>query len=386
MKRVALLLDAAADLPYPELQDETPLQHARLPFSRNLAAEGQNGSLRRQRREADASRALLAEICGVGEIPARDLRWGPVAAASLNLPLRSNKMYLLGGFLSIDERNQQNQVRPSSMEEQEHLLKDLCEVLSREDGVSVELHTLAFGRFVMELEGEGPDWPLIQVQYEHNRFMKRLPKRLVKLLSAAEKLLEDHPVNQIRVDLGEPPIRSLWCWSGGKSVQETENIPFKQALVSPDPLAQGLSTLFQREYLRMEDPYSLDRPDAAFDVFEMMRLLENHDEIVMWIPAPFSSQRFEGSAEKVRRLDAVDYYVTGPVKAILDEIQPSRLLLMAAGVRHRGRPERGVAPFVLWGDGIPADDCRAWTEVDSTQGSLGTPKVKKLLEIFRKET
>ena len=61
-------------------------------------------------------------------------------------------------------------------------------------------------------------------------------------------------------------------------------------------------------------------------------------------------------------------------------------MLLAAGFRHRGRPERGAAPFVLWGGGIAADTCRSWTEMDSLQGSLGTPKIKKLLEIFRKET
>ncbi len=387
MKRVALLVDAAADLPYPELQDQTPMQQARLPFARELAGEGRCGALRRLRPEADASRALLAEICGVPEAVARDLRWGPMAASSLGLPLSADRVYVLAGFVSIDENHVQNPVHPSSMEEQKHLLEDLQQGLSEVDGKQVELHSLSLGRFVMVLQGgEGEVWPRTVVQYGHQNFLKRLPSRLNALLQQAESTLRDHPVNTVRLDLGEAPVDGLWCWSGGANVVEPEPQPFRQALVTQDPLAEGMAKMWNRTLLKMENPYTLSRPDAGFDVFQMMQVLENHDEVVIWVPAPFSSRKFEGSSEKVRRLDAVDYYVTGPVKAILEEMQPSRLLLLAAGVRHRGRPERGAAPFVLWGEGMASDSCQGWTEIDCAQGSLGTPKVKKLLEIFRKET
>jgi 2,3-bisphosphoglycerate-independent phosphoglycerate mutase len=387
MKRVALLVDAAADLPYPELQDLTPLQQARLPAARELAAEGRCGALRRMRPEADASRALLAECCGLTDPQARDLRWGPVAAASLGLPLNAGRMYVLAGFVQVDENQQQHPVHPSSLEEQAQLLTDLQVWLSKVDSLGCRLHHFSLGRFVLELHGVDEDWPLSQVQYARKLFIKRLPARLQTLLDAAKSCLQDHPVNQVRLDLGEAPIEGLWCWSGGSSVISAAPLPFRQALVSPDPLAAGMAGHWHLPFLKMEDPYALDRPDAAFDVFEMIKLLENQDEVVIWIPAPFSSRKFEGSSEKVRRLDAVDYYVTGPVKAILEEMQePSRFLLLAAGVRHRGRPVRGAAPFVLWGEGLKADACPRWTEIDSLAGSLGTPRVIKLLEIFRKET
>ncbi|MDF3130316.1 hypothetical protein P0Y35_13995 [Kiritimatiellaeota bacterium B1221] len=387
MKRVAILVDAAADLPYPELQDQTPMQQARLPFARELASEGRCGALKRLRPEADASRALLAEFCGVPEAVARDLRWGPMAAASLGLPVSADRVYILAGFVSIDEHQVQMPVHPSSLEEQQHLLEDLQKGLSETDGRAVELHSLSLGRFVIMLQaGEGEVWPRTVVQYGRKSFLKRLPARLTRLLQKAEATLKGHPVNTVRLDLGEAPVDGLWCWSGGANVVTPDVQPFRQALVTQDPLAEGMAKMWKRTLLQMENPYNLSRPDAGFDVFQMMQILENHDEVVIWVPAPFSSRKFEGSSEKVRRLDAVDYYVSGPVKAILEEMQPSRLLLLAAGVRHRGRPERGAAPFVLWGEGIASDSCQDWTEIECTQGSLGSPKVKKLLEIFRKET
>ncbi|WFB35731.1 hypothetical protein P3T73_16385 [Kiritimatiellota bacterium B12222] len=379
MKRVVLLVDAAADLPTPELKDGTPLMQARQPSARRLAEEGSCGALRRIRPDADASRALLAECCGLSDPQARSIHWGPMAAASLNLPLDGERSYFLAGFVSLDAEEQQDQVQPSSMEEQAQLLTDL----QRELGI--RFHSLYLGRFLMEIPGQVISKLPSKVQYQRSGFLKPLPPILRNILDKTEIFLESHPVNQVRVDLGEPPIHGLWCWSGGTQGVERERPPFRQAMVSPEPISKGMAQLWGMSYLEMENPYGLDRPDAAFDVSEMIQLIENHDEVIIWLPASSEGGRFEGSSEKVRRLDAVDYYVTGPVKAILEEMTPSRLLLIAAGVRHHGRPERGAAPFVLWGDGVLADDCRAWTEIDSLQGSLGTPRLLQLLEIFRKE-
>lgn len=383
MKRVALLVDAAADLPFPELQDQTPLERARLPHARNLASEGSVGCLRRLRPEADASRALLAELCGLSSEQARSLRWGPMAAVALGLPLDGERLYLLGEFISVDEQNQQGPVAPSSPEEQEQVLRDLEKALSEVDRREVRLHGLTRGHFVMELSGGRSSYPVSRVEFEHSGFLKRVPVRLRKLLEAAEACLAAHPVNQIRLDLGEAPLDGFWCWSGGREVPIPDSPPFSQVLMSPERLVAGMAAQWNRTFMPMPDPYGLNQPDAGFDVENMLRLLEKHDEVVIWIPAPFSGTRFEGPEEKVRRLDAIDYYITGPVQAILEEMDSSRLLLLAAGVRHRGRPERGAAPFVLWGEGVSADPRTAWTETDGLEGSLGSPSFHNLLELFR---
>ncbi len=104
---------------------------------------------------------------------------------------------------------------------------------------------------------------------------------------------------------------------------------------------------------------------------------------MVWVHAPFSAGRFEGPEEKVRRLDAVDYYVTGPLRAILLKHRPSRMCLIAAGLRHRGLPEKGRAPFVLWGEGVSTDTVKAWNESDALAGALGCPKLTRLLDLFR---
>lgn len=379
------MVDAAADFPFPELEDRTPLQRARLPNARRLAAEGRNGALRRMRAEADASRSLLAEACGLESATARDLRWGPFGAAAAGLDLSPEAFRLLCQFVSFDgdDRGGQSPVRPAGLEEQERLLEDMREAVRVTSGKKVSFHSLSPGRFVMQMGDGSVQWPRSHVSYEHGRFLSRLPPPLKSMLLAAEACLEAHPVNAVRVDLGEAPINGLWCWSGGTSVPSPDPPPFRQALVSPDPLVKGLARVWNLPFLPMRDPYALDQPDAAFDVSALMKLLEACDELLCWIPAPFSTRGYEGPEEKVRRLDSVDYYVTGPMLAVLEELAPARMLLLAAGVRHRGRPEKGPAPFVLWGDGVESDDISTWSEMESPTGSLATPKFTKLLEVLR---
>jgi len=384
MKRVILMVDAAADFPFPELEDRTPLQVARMPHARRLAGEGCNGVLKRTRSEADASRALLAEACGLRPADAADLRWGPVAAASLGVGPEPDRMYVLCRFVSHDsEEELQSPVTPSGVGEQNGLLSDMERWIAERCGESARLHSLSPGRFVLDVAAEGMTWPRMPVGYDHLRTLKRLPPRIRDMVRAAEEGLAGHSVNAVRLDLGEPPINGMWCWSGGTVVPPPGELDFPQALVSSDPLVEGMARCWGRTFLSMDDPYGLDRPDAAFDMAGMIRMLEAHEEVVVWLPAPFSTRKYEGAAEKVRRLDAVDYYVTGPLRALLEEWRPCRLLLTAAGVRHRGRPEKGPAPCVLWGDGVASDDVTSWSETDSPGGSLATPKFSKLLELLR---
>ena len=191
-------------------------------------------------------------------------------------------------------------------------------------------------------------------------------------------------MNEVRLDLGDPPIHGVWCWSGGRTIPDRSPPLFRQALAGSDPLLKGLGARWGLETLTLPDPYGPGSHERAFDMEAMGDLLSRHDEVVGWIPAPFSSNRFEGVEEKVRRLDAFDYTVLGPIWECLREWSPCRLLLVAAGLRHRGRPERGAGPFVSWGEGIDPDGVEAWSESAALEGAWGTSKFPALLKHLRK--
>lgn len=383
MKRVILMVDAAADFPCEELRDQTPLDVARSPNARALAEEGKAGVLRLTAHDSSHAMSRLCEVCGLDGKAAAEVRWGPLAARAAGLEPDSSRFRALGHFITVHDNLVGGPGFPDSQAEQEELLA----LLTGELGVN--LVSFGKGRFIFDMprfEGELPAslTPTDLAGKSIAKASKSWPEDLARILHRAEALLGRHPVNYVRVDLGQNPLNSIWLWSGGSlsGVSQSDGIP-GQALMSSEPLALGLGQALGLPTLGMDSPYSLDRVDAAFDVADFLKLLEQNEEIVIWVPPPFSRGPNEGPEEKVRRLDAIDYYITGPVRAVLEQRDDARLLLMAAGIRHRGQPEKGRAPFVLWGEGVHPDAATAWSEREGLAGALGTPKLSTLLTLLR---
>lgn len=389
MKRVIVMVDAAADFPCAALRDQTPLDVARSPNARALAAAGRAGTLKLTAWNSSHAMAMLCEVCGFSARGAKGIHWGPLAARAAGGHPDSSRYRALAHFVTVVDGEVSGVVFPHADAEQEELLGMLERELSGELGVEIRCISFGKGRFILEvprLEVE-PDirfTPTDLTGKSLEKLTRGWPELLRRVVESGSRLLGHHAVNGVRLDLGENPINGLWLWSGGSlsGVSQSEGRR-GQAMMSCEPLALGLGDALGLPTLGMESPYGLDRIDAAFDVGAFLRLLERSEEVVVWVPAPFARGPHEGAEEKVRRLDAIDYYITGPIRAILETDVPGRMLLLAAGIRHLGVPEKGRAPFVLWGPGIPADGATAWSEREGLRGDLGSPKLSTLLEGLR---
>ena len=389
MKRVIVLVDAAGDFPYADLRDQTPLDVARSPNARALAAAGRCGTLKLSAWNSSHSMAMLTEVCGYSPKNAKLIRWGPLAARAAGGHPDSSRFRALAHFVTEIDNEVLGPAFPHSDAEQTELLSMLESELSAELGC--EIHCISFGkgRFILDLPRFEPvptirHTPTDLSGKSLTRLTRGWPEMLRRVMVLGAERLAAHPINGVRLDLGENPINGLWFWSGGSlsGVSQSEGIR-GQAMMSCEPLALGLADALGLPALAMESPYGLERIDAAFDVGEFLKVLKRSDEVVVWVPAPFARGPHEGPEEKVRRLDAIDYYITGPIRAVLETELPGRMLLLAAGIRHHGQPEKGRAPFVLWGEGLPADSAEAWSEREGLRGDLGSPKFSTLLDVLR---
>jgi 2,3-bisphosphoglycerate-independent phosphoglycerate mutase len=389
MKRVMVMVDAAGDFPYADLRDQTPLDVARSPNARALAAAGRCGTLKRSAWNSSHAMAMLTEACGYSARGAKSIRWGPLAARAAGGHPDSSRFRALAHFLTVMDGEVLGAAFPHSDAEQEELLGMLETELS--EALACEIRCVSFGkgRFILdvprlETAPQIKDTPTDLTGKSPEKLTRGWPEVLQKVILLGSERLAGHPINGVRLDLGENPINGLWLWSGGSlsGVSQSEGLR-GQAMMSCEPLALGLADALGLPSLSMESPFGLDRIDAAFDVGEFMKLLRRSDEVVVWVPAPFARGPHEGPEEKVRRLDAIDYYITGPIRAVLETEVPGRMLLLAAGIRHHGRPEKGRAPFVLWGKDLPADAAAAWSEREGVRGDLGSPRFSTLLEVFR---
>jgi len=385
MKRVLLLVDAAGDFSYPELQDRTPLECARMSTASSFAKEGKVGGMRIRHAGPDSSRALLAEAIGFTSRASSKLRWGPLGVLAAEQPWEAGRVAYLAHFVHIDSEGHQYPLSPSSKDEQHQLLQELEQDLKDSlPEADVRMIGLSLGRFVITLSASHHWLSASPVAYHYRGFLQRLDPVLRSVLEQIQFFLEFNSLNQLRLDLGEVPISGVWCWSGGHRIPEPPSLDHSRVLVSPDPIVKGLASLCGSSFAELPDPYH--PPTQEFPENQMQELLQDHDEMIVWLPALFASEEFQEPQEKVRRLDEMDYRLLAPFRKILENEEGVRLLLAAAGVRHRGRPERGTAPCLLWGSDVAPDGTAQWTESASVEGSLGTPRWSSLLETFRKSS
>jgi 2,3-bisphosphoglycerate-independent phosphoglycerate mutase len=289
----------------------------------------------------------------------------------------------LAHFIHIDSEGVQHPVSPASQEEQKGLLQDLeSDVRKQLPGTDPAFLGLSRGRFVMTFSASSRRLSAPPVVYHHSGLLRRLDPVLRSILEQVRKTLNEHSVNELRRDLGEMPVSGVWCWSGGHRLPAPPVRSTGCALLSPDPFIKGLAVHGQVPFLSLPDPYHASGP--SFPTREVKELLRTHDELLIWIPAPFASEDFQEAQEKVRRMVEMDYRLLGPIRSLLQEEERARLLLAAAGVRHRGRPERGLAPCLLWGTGVSPDPVSEWTEAAGMEGRLGMIRWSSLLETLRK--
>ena len=390
MKRVIFMVDSAADFPYASLRDQTPLEMARFPTARALAREGKSGALKFTSLQSSHAMSCLGAVYEGQGLVSKEVRWGPLAARALGWAPDSARFRCLGHFMTSSEPDVLCPAFPGTLTEQEVLLREIEGRLRHAICDTVQLGSFGLGRFVL-------DMPLVDVGRMESltpgdlkgktlsKYLRRMPPPLQTVMEVAAAVLTDHAINQIRLDLGENPMNAIWLWSGGSLSGVTRHPEaLRQGLMSCEPLALGLGKALGVEVLSMDDPYHLDRIDAAFDVAAFVEMMGRCDEVSVWVPGPFSRGQMEGPEEKVRRLDAIDYYILSPIRAVLDDLPEVRMLMLSAGIRHRGVPEKGRAPFVLWGDGIAPDDTCGWHERDALRGALGTPKLLTLFDILRR--
>ena len=357
---------------------------ARMSEATRFAEEGQVGRLRIKDTGPDASRALLAETLGYPSRTAKHLRWGPLGFLAKGEPWQAGRVAYLAHFIHLDVDGNHHPVSPSTEEEQAQLLVDLEKELQESlPEADARFLGLSPGRFVISMARVGNWLSASPVTYQYTGFLQRVDPVLRAVLEHLRFQLEFHPINELRLDLGEAPISSAWCWSGGHRIPEAPALQQTCSLFSPDPFVRGLAAHSGIPFHGMGDPY-LEGDPLPLELLQ--NELREQEEVIIWIPAPFASERFQEPQEKVRRLDQMDYRLLSPIRKVLQEEDRVRFLLAAAGVRHRGRPERGSAPFVLWEPGSPTDTGFRWTEADGLEGSLGAPKWGAILETFRKSS
>lgn len=177
---------------------------------------------------------------------------------------------------------------------------------------------------------------------------ERLPKgqagqSLQLLIEQTAKILEDHPVNQVRVDLGENPANLLWFWGAAR----IDSLPLKAE--SPRIKGLVLSSYFPMRGLAKLRNFDISETELSLDEDGCHQLnrtikesLERYDLVYVHLVIDSSDP-----VERLCVINRIDQIVLKPLAVTLTQHDPVRMLFTADDRLT------GLIPFIASGSGLP---------------------------------
>jgi 2,3-bisphosphoglycerate-independent phosphoglycerate mutase len=211
------------------------------------------------------------------------------------------------------------------------------------------------------------------------------------LMQASREVLEEHPVNKVRRDLGENPASQIWLWGEGQkpslhSFQERWGL--RGAAITAVDLVRGIARLIGWDVIEVQGATGYFDTNYAGKGRAAIAALPDHDLVVVHVEATDEAGHNGDAREKVRALEAIDREIVGPLLAALEsQADPWRILVSPdhetpLDLRtHERRP----VPFAMMGTGLaPARPGGALTEADAAKTGMHVAVGHELMEYFLK--
>ena len=192
------------------------------------------------------------------------------------------------------------------------------------------------------------------------------------LLGQAAQVLEAHPVNRVRVDLGENPANMVWLWGparAGSSRTFTERTGLSGAVTSNSFFMRGISKTFGLKWA--EGPASFEEPALRRWLKTAASLVEAHELVYMHLQIETADP-----VERLCAMERIDQLLLKPLTERLPSLASWRLL---SAIDDR---KSGVIPFVAIGTGLPQQPIAQLTSEAFAGSPLQLESGSRLFEWF----
>jgi len=375
MKYITILVDGMADYPIEQLGGKTPLEAAEIPNVQSLASRGEVGMVKTVPEGMSpgsdvANLSLMGyepEVYHTGRSPLEAASMG-VELSETDITFRCNLVTLEGEGLLESRRMLDHSAGEISNEEARQLIDLVNTQIGTESfrfypGVSYR-HLLVWEKGTWGFEFTPP----------HDILGKKIVDYLpggpqgalfLDMTTRSLELLENHPVNLRRKEMGLNPANSIWIWGEGRRPQLSsfhELYGLKGAVISAVDLIYGIGILAGLTPIHVEGATgnihtNFDgKAAAAIDA-----LGGDTDFVYLHLEAPDECGHQGDLKEKIRAMKLIDQKVVGPLRAALEASgEQYRMLVLPdhptpISLRtHVGDP----VPYVLF------DSSRAGGETD----------------------
>ena len=194
---------------------------------------------------------------------------------------------------------------------------------------------------------------------------------LRNLMTAADNILGNHPVNRARIAAGKPPASAIWLWGQGKApiLPQFEDLHhLRGAIISAVDLVRGVGLLAGWDRVDVPGATGYLDTDYAAKGRYAVEALKTHDIVCVHVEAPDEASH-EGRVEaKVEALARIDRDIVGPVHRALQEHGDFRILISpdhATLIRTRAH-DRDWVCWAMSGSGLRRSN-RSFDEVSARE-------------------
>ncbi len=165
---------------------------------------------------------------------------------------------------------------------------------------------------------------------------------LQQLIEQASKILENHAVNRVRVDLGENPANMVWFWGaagGGAGKSFSERTGLTGSVISTGFPMRGFAQALGLRW--HEGPKTFEEAAIQRLTKTATGLLAQHDVLYVHLQVDSTDP-----VERLCAMERIDQHLLKPLTETLSAAGSWRLLTV---IDDRS----GLAPFVAIGTGVP---------------------------------
>ena len=178
-------------------------------------------------------------------------------------------------------------------------------------------------------------------------------QRLAELIEHASGVLDDHPINRVRIDLGENPANLAWLWGGAQARPQRslkELTGRSAAVLSNNVLLRGLARLLGLDW--KPGPASLEEAGLCETMERFARLADRHDLVAIHLEITL-----DDPIERQCAMERIDQLLLKPATDLLSRQSAWRLAAIVDDRRLRGS-----IPVVAIGSDLPSQPVLALTD------------------------
>ncbi|MDP6380458.1 MAG: cofactor-independent phosphoglycerate mutase [Phycisphaerae bacterium] len=394
MKYAIVIPDGAADWPLESLQGRTPLEVAQTPNLDRIGQQGRLGLVTTIPQDlAPGSEVALMSLLGYDPLKYYTGR-APIEAVGCDMDISRTDMVFRCNLVTVADGEMADYAAGHiSTAEATVLIDSLNDALATDEirfyaGVGYRHLMVYRGDAELDIETTPPH-DIIGQEIEGFLPGGRGSEMIIDLMNASPGLFAPHPVNDVRVDLGENPATMIWLWGQGHlptlpTFQERYGL--SGAAVTAVDIVRGVAKLIGWQTIDVfgatgyYDTNYEGKAQAAIDA------LDEFDIVLVHVEASDEASHNGDVKEKIAAIERVDNKIVGPLLQRLSEFDAWHLLVMPdhrtpiAKRTHVSDP----VPFGIIGTGVSSLHPGPYTEAHAATTGLNIEVGHELMEFFLK--